>query len=1386
MNRHELDWKKIDWEAFQLLVVYIAERIYENVNFQEYLKRGQKQKGIDILHFSTETQKHVCIQCKNVQKLTVSGLRNLIKEFESNDFVKSTGVFILATQFDLNNSDLQNEIYSQQKRLMQSYNIEFFQWDISFLNKELRKSHALVSRFFSPYDADQYCLSNVKEKNIPKNKMPSGYIARDVVQLRDTEHSDEIYRFLHYTSNDKAHLSSVFTRDRLTTHLICLTGDAHQGKSTLLKQTAYELENIESPYVCVVLDIKKYNIQPIDNLLELEMPSWKEIAAKDMIVIIDGVDEVPAEKFEAAVKYVFEFTKRYRSVNVIFACRKLFFYSANVEKSLPNFGVFELYPIQSEAIDSYIVDSLIGNAAKFKTHISTRGLNTFLYDPFYLVNLVEEYKTSPRTVPKTKIGIIEKYIERTYRAEEHRKPIAGYTVQAMKKKFMETIQKFAFALQLMGLNAMTPDIVREIFTQKEMDLLQHNGLLVVTDKTWSFTNSIFQEHLAALMLSKLPEEDIFYHISIGRISPKIKTKWIQTVSSLISLLDEDSDMHEKIVQFISDDSIELIFMTESAKYSSAFKIQTLQKLLSKCGELNMSPRIVDENTIAFFISHDGNAIDVVVKSMIKKNAPSVVKIVCARILKSVELTIAHKNSVLNFAQSVIPSIDDAYFANLVLELLAEHKIGSEALINSIINQSSLNSNHEFRDGVYQLIVALGKTELYYGYGLDGIQYLVEHNKNIHHAMSEFSLEELLMNTKNSRNLVRLFKAMQSEEWLDFYRHSYRKEQFMKRICNCAIDIYRLNPFIFFAVVDFVKSLGRQYRRQEYHEIDRFFDETNTNWLALRFCLNEIFDGKDWRLSSFITTENIDYIFYEFEERGLPVNVLWMCNLGLHETGKRDLAAKFAIEADNLTGGEYSRPTPAGEKMQQEYMLRLKNDREVIESIESFRKGIQNYFDAFGSKSIRENDLYIDVDSDFRKQRANSIFLYAFLSQRVPNKQGKIYLEDALKKLDEKGFFPGFRADVILSYHTYKDAEINEFLLKILYEYYQDSLDAADFVNCIWDNSTTGFRYRIQTMQLKRIFEKYEFDTPIEYLKKFIWLDTSGIRGIKNSHLNDQKSLSERIIARMSSDELTDFKIEICDNLRTGIFSKSVFGTHIGLCRHLLIFESVDLLLDVIQYRRLDDYDLPDVLDIYMELGGNESELLVIFKRQRDYNSYMYWQLVKLLYPKNQDLIKKSMLKVLKSNAVKGENKIKAAAYLSGLGELIGFKYLLDHISDYCKAPFSNQANDAVYNVDTRKALTMVDNLIYLTLNEERGNRDFVNPGGILLDWLNGFASKSEQDLILVYDFLISQVEKLTGKYSNSKNFYWFASRVIEKYRTSNLSNKSVNEVKNILKKIDLS
>ncbi len=1385
MEAKHLDWDRISWADFQQLCIEIGNEYFSDCDFSEHLKPGQKQDGIDLLSFSKIREKFVPIQCKKEKKLTIADIKKILDEFEENKYSPLSSDFVVATTANLQNRELKLFIDTQTERIYREKKILFQCWDKYRLEELLRPRWDIVERYFGSQAATEFCYPRIDHTELQSISEVPDYIDRKIAAFDVRNDEDFMYRMINPIR--AIELSSLIPDDLLEPAHICLVSDPYQGKSSLLRQTAFLLQQQQSSLYPVFIDIKEHSVQPIEHILNTYHSAWRKIPGKNLLLIIDGLDETPSEKLIDMVEQIRDFIQSHRSISVIISCRKLFYNKYGLAKSLKNFATYQMYPLDHEDIIFYLDRKLGSLRPGFDKAITLSQSWPLLYQPFYLVHIVADFLKSPGQAPKGRLAIINDMIARSMDQSKLRRTRGSEAVKDEMVIFRSVMEKFALALQLAGTNSMEDEEMQKLFSKEERFLLEHNALVSHSGQSWSFVGALFQEHLAAVHLSKMSFEEIVAFCTVGKKIRKIKMKWMQTISSLLSFLDVNDGLHQSLLKLIEEDNIELLFHTDGAKYNDDLKLTLLKKLVDKCSQLNTRPQIVDEGTVGFFISSSVKCRQYLLDCLTNESTTDRMKTVFCKMLRTSSLSNSQLTKYIDFAKKELAGTTDAYNAGQMIQVLAQHKAGDKALVEQFISLEKLNDYHDFRDKMYEWINVLGLVDIFYSYGLNGLPYLVKHNKGIHHGGSEHNLEDFLLETNKPGNLKLLLLKFCEEEWLSYYEwHRISRKDFLDKIFDKMAIAYSSEPRLAFAVAKFIRSIGKKYLREDFRQVDAFLEKTNAYGLVMRILLNEIFDDQDWQIGSLITADNYDYLLFEYEHGDYPISHLRSCFSGLRYYRKDEMADTFYQLCIDLTEGEI---LDKDSSKYQAYLdaeaKKYSNDLVCIKSLAAFKKAVRNYFKAYGEIAIPQQDLYINIDSNRGSIRAqtDSHFVYYFLTRW--HNDPVIYLDACIKKLSEPFFFENFRAKEISNYHR-RDAETDQVLLPILEKYYRDNLPQAVFANCM--TSKEGmFYFTKRERRLKEIFEKFTFETPEEYLMQFVWMDNDGTRGFETARLNKRKSISEMILDRLSVEGTEKFKKLILTNMESGIDLLGVLGNHIALCKHFKILEAKDIILEHIK-EMPEDYTTTkvDAMDIYVELGGDNTELLDIFSSIENCNDYTFFHLAMKLskiFPEETALITS---KALNNEATTPDNKIKFAQILADIGKFEGFAYLANLVRIKRKSPFEHRSGFSVEKIDTAQALKELEDLAYLIIDPEYNHDHSFHDQAksILLDWLGVFAGKSEADLLLVCEFYDAAKERLKDKYADAADFTWFANRVLEDFRNSDKSSKSIAEIKKILKQID--
>lgn len=1366
MNQSMLSWSKVNWKDFQKISLFIYREQTGDPGIEEYLHQGHFQDSIDLLSFKQDSGKQCCIQCKH-SDLSLAQLKNIVSLFLKSSFADTTETFIITTTADLQKPVIQSWITNQKIWLREEFGLAFDVWDVQRLNDALIKQYTLVEKYFGISDAMAHCFQPALK--VPELQQVQGFISRyiqphaDIADGESREFGEQPHSTLSLTD-----LLALPTEKKG----ICLIAEAYEGKSSLFRQTAWELSRLDLAIVPLPLDLKFCSVLPIAQLLSDHFGSWLSVPAKDLVVLIDGLDEVPAEQFNTVIAHIRDFSRKHPAVRVVFSCRTMFYKYQNVEDELPGFGLYELLDLHTGQIFTYLEGKLGDRerAMSFYTKMNNLGIWNLLDTPFYLIQLAKWFNDPAQEMPKTKIAIATRFVDESLSLSATRKLRNGLSLDKYKTKYRNALQQLALLLQIKGLNACQNELLQELFTQADIDLLTHSSILNIRNGQWSFINALFQEQLAALALQKLDANTVVNLVTLGDKIKKISRKWIQTLATYLSLLPKDNTDREQLVEVIESDNIELLALSEGSKFSLEFRLEVLRKILKRTNRHQARLVAIEESNLASFAGSDDEVVDELL-AMLLMDTAVIVRIVACRTLRYLTLTASQAGRYALMAKQLLITIENPDLGRLLLEALSHYKLGDDLFLIKFTGNPLLDSSHELRQGFYQYLASHGLVDAYYDWLLSGFPVLYTHNAGTSHFGSEKKLLHLVLTTRDGRRIRQLLQLVQGERFQKFFRvDKVTTKAFYRSLAKVCAEIYTADLTVIFPVVNYLMFTGRHHHNSEPNEMVEFLEITQSFSLGFRIALSaDKLDQQNYAFSGALNRSCYDDIFYAIEEGLMTQEQFNICCNGLYYNSRWEEAEQLENFAAKIAGFK-NEPNSEALSYREAQERKRKNDLRYIGSRDAFRKGIIQLFETAGKNTISIPELHKRFDEDNPLIEINSSLLTSFIGQQADDKEAT--LEKCLEAVDDELYFKIWRADKLMQ--SYVIQYYPDLVNGLIKNYYDKEINTFPFPHVTVD-SPRNILY--QASQLLKIWANYQFPTSDEVLLEFIRVNIEGYNGIHYAEINQRKSVTALLLKHFD-DRKYLLKQRILINLETGLRNALVIGTHMEFCRVLQIREAIPYILNFIVNKQSKTRNEDDFMTLYVMLGGPHADLVPIFHSIEDLNSYLFIFMVKLLQQSHKELVIEKLLSCLRSRNTLHDRKIEAARHLAQLSNEEGFTYLLSKLQAGKIGPFNIQGEIAIWNVATGWGLTQLKPLIYIMLDEKTEEIRFhESPKYLLLEILNGFAAKSEIDLEIVTSFMNQCVDDLAADYpKNSGHLGWHAEQMTERYREINvvpLSNRAI-------------
>lgn len=221
-------------------------------------------------------------------------------------------------------------------------------------------------------------------------------------------------------TNQKSTRENGITIANQYAHLMIL-GQPGAGKSTFLRKIGLEAlkgksGQIQGEIIPVLLELKQFTTNKVDiyNIIEQEFISCQLPLAKEftnqllrrgkLLLLLDGLDEVPNKNFELVIDKIQEFVKEYKQNKFVISCR-----TAAYRQKFQNFKEFIIADFDDQQIQQFIknwfysqVDKQLGTDQKCWNKINTQEATKELArTPLLLTFLCLEYDES-QDLPKNR------------------------------------------------------------------------------------------------------------------------------------------------------------------------------------------------------------------------------------------------------------------------------------------------------------------------------------------------------------------------------------------------------------------------------------------------------------------------------------------------------------------------------------------------------------------------------------------------------------------------------------------------------------------------------------------------------------------------------------------------------------------------------------------------------------------------------------------------------------------------------------------------------------------------------------------------------------------------------------------------------------------------
>lgn len=270
-----------------------------------------------------------------------------------------------------------------------------------------------------------------------------------------------------------------------------LFSSAQTGKTTELHNLCYELQ--ESGLFLPVL----FEVRLNDDLKREHLPKTRFIGGKEVIIVIDALDEVSGKEYDQLIKEIAAYAFDNPEIRILLSCRSNY----GKESLLNGFQSLYLENLEIEDVSKYI-DRKLGRGNDLLNAVAEKGTIDLALNPFFLKYMVEVYKENPNELPFTKNEFYEIFFSRCFDLETADKKL----IQSEREidEYISELERVALAMSLINRQWLTKKELCSCLGGDKSNLDEHLriDILQVEDGKFSFKQNIFREWLVARFLHR--------------------------------------------------------------------------------------------------------------------------------------------------------------------------------------------------------------------------------------------------------------------------------------------------------------------------------------------------------------------------------------------------------------------------------------------------------------------------------------------------------------------------------------------------------------------------------------------------------------------------------------------------------------------------------------------------------------------------------------------------------------------------------------------------------------------------------------------------------------------------------------------------------------------
>lgn len=1150
--------------------------------------------------------------------------------------------------------------------------------------------------------------------------------------------------------NDKTLFDVIFEYNK-----IVLLGNPGIGKTMELEILFEKLWNEKDVRGIIPFSINLKNFRKINKFEDLIIFSnWKSLPR--IIFILDGLDEIAEIQDFISAFEIFISQNKKLNISYIISCRTNIY-----EKYLVNISNFESFYLQELTVEQSA--SLLFN--KYGVVIDEHKLSekhyNYLRTPFFL-ELFASYVLEKGALPLSDSVMWELFIKKTLDKHEEKQ---AKKALVDKFKILKNLKKVAFTNELMQQNYSTAEELNEI-TGDYLGYIENPFTVELNGdpKRWNFTHRQIQEYLVAKSLTDKKFEEVLSIIKIPDIDAEvIHPSLFNTITFLINLLDKDSDLFKKLIDWLTKNQIEILFKADSDRttlfketvFQEYFHLQCLEKRLWISTNRTFTVKEIGEfgdceenfEYLFKFIEDQKEHFRVIISalnllSFFKPTGKRLEKLrpLFLALLVSSTVSVAIKSEIIRCITSLKLCESDQDYLDKLMDIFETecNKEINAALLYLIFYVKDVDRLFWYIKGEFLRNVKIEKRK-----ELDEV-----------HRGNDWKLQDLVMKFEDSNHFIEIISYyFRNDPMIDLYNH-YESNLLDKFLLFSKLE----DDFI----VRFLTSINQ--RTNYYHQEKLLLSIINGSGKQLdaaRFLIdtNDFSEVRSF-IARFANSDILSLIRDRHEAKHIKSEeIIYFRNNLSHYSN--DLAIEF--ETMMLQGGFIFESKLMDENQfaarQKEMLENIQNNFDILFNTEELLKVIKKTYDENDFETIDLDNVY-QLSSAWRKRNDYPTFHDSSLTllQLLIQSFGSLTYEEVSAYLENKYF----ALKVVLDNLKSNSKENLKFIIspeqkKEIIDWSIDSAEKIDFDNILEIYDDEHFRYKAHFKILKIVlsFQKY-FKFPLS--QEFL-LNCLEFYEIEN--FSEKDEFFTYLFNLIADKALFDKKV--VDNISNKQLFRFILDRHID---YALKNNLQEVSLKIREYflKQRPGYNLDAKLELYFTLSS-DTDLLK--ECCADINAPICWSAIKLLALDEEEnfCVGKAVEYLDQDESEKKEY------YLSNAMWVLFYFQRIEAIQYYLKIKHFDFHSVDFADYSTVEDYSILKTLFFRIYREKNDKPDFSHGSSFFDTYVSNLSKLNEESYAKTQTVLFSIKEQLILENSDTRLFN--INLLIDYSRNSYINSKSV-------------